>query len=397
MKDWQHNIEMDYLLKIEKFYSRYNKYAMGPFTEMKKNRIASGLHKKTLKIYTQGAMGKGEPIFAFDSSLVSTRTPITMFPNGPVVGCKQRGDRVVKNITWEQGKKESLAEVMTMGDESVWAYVWAEDKEANKMLTNIGYDYVGSKVTSFGELFSIYFYERGVSTILGHREHPTVDPEELYTFVKVPTVGPQYIDDLREAIETRLDLDYTNHYSNYNTKNTWSALSLRGYLNDPTFITKPVEMNKKWKEEHKDTEFELQDTPLRRTFGDVLENILDITFPGVSTGETKLHRIRFMRLTKDGKLGRHTDQVDPDLGVKNGSVMRFHLPIVTNSFVKFSCWRPNGTEDTVVMKKGELWYLDIRKPHMAINEGQEERIHLVVDVEANEMMRELLRDGKNTF
>ena len=104
-----------------------------------------------------------------------------------------------------------------------------------------------------------------------------------------------------------------------------------------------------------------------------------------------------MRLTKDGKLGRHTDQVDPDLGVKNGSVMRFHLPIVTNSFVKFSCWRPNGTEDTVVMKKGELWYLDIRKPHMAINEGQEERIHLVVDVEANEMMRELLRDGKNTF
>ena len=87
MKDWQHNIEMDYLLKIEKFYSRYNKYAMGPFTEMKKNRIASGLHKKTLKIYTQGAMGKGEPIFAFDSSLVSTRTPITMFPNGPVVGC----------------------------------------------------------------------------------------------------------------------------------------------------------------------------------------------------------------------------------------------------------------------------------------------------------------------
>ena len=32
------------------------------------------------------------------------------------------------------------------------------------------------------------------------------------------------------------------------------------------------------------------------------------------------------------------------------------------------------------MKKGECWFLDTRKAHMAINGGDEERIHLVVDI-----------------
>ena len=41
------------------------------------------------------------------------------------------------------------------------------------------------------------------------------------------------------------------------------------------------------------------------------------------------------------------------------------------------------------MKEGELWYLDIRKPHTAINNGEQTRIHLVVDVEANDSCRRL--------
>mgnify|MGYP003306674190 CR=1 FL=1 len=59
-------------------------------------------------------------------------------------------------------------------------------------------------------------------------------------------------------------LEFTNHYSNYNKEKAWSAISLRGYSPDWRFITKPVEMNKKWQEEHKDEKFELQDTELRK-------------------------------------------------------------------------------------------------------------------------------------
>jgi len=46
------------------------------------------------------------------------------------------------------------------------------------------------------------------------------------------------------------------------------------------------------------------------------------------------------------------------------------------------------------MKEGELWYLDIRKPHMAVNNGDETRIHLVVDIEANDECRRLLTTGE---
>jgi hypothetical protein len=42
------------------------------------------------------------------------------------------------------------------------------------------------------------------------------------------------------------------------------------------------------------------------------------------------------------------------------------------------------------MKVGECWYLDVRKPHQAINGGTEMRTHLVVDIEANEKVRALI-------
>ena len=42
------------------------------------------------------------------------------------------------------------------------------------------------------------------------------------------------------------------------------------------------------------------------------------------------------------------------------------------------------------MKVGECWYLDVRKPHQAINGGDDMRTHLVIDVEANDEVRSLI-------
>ena len=50
----------------------------------------------------------------------------------------------------------------------------------------------------------------------------------------------------------------------------------------------------------------------------------------------------------------------------------------------------DGKRHKVNMMIGECWYLDVRKPHRAINEGATERTHLVVDVEANAKVRDLL-------
>jgi hypothetical protein len=107
---------------------------------------------------------------------------------------------------------------------------------------------------------------------------------------------------------------------------------------------------------------------------------------------SKPHRIRLMRLAPGGgELQRHTDQVDKDTGVEDGKLMRFHFPIITNPQVDFTSWDMRGRMHIVNMQLGEAWYLDTRKPHRAVNAGDSERIHLVVDVEANDAIRALLR------
>ena len=42
------------------------------------------------------------------------------------------------------------------------------------------------------------------------------------------------------------------------------------------------------------------------------------------------------------------------------------------------------------MKEAEAWYLDVRKPHRAVNGGEDYRIHLVIDVVSNPALRELM-------
>jgi mannose-6-phosphate isomerase-like protein (cupin superfamily) len=70
--------------------------------------------------------------------------------------------------------------------------------------------------------------------------------------------------------------------------------------------------------------------------------------------------------------------------------MRLHFPIVTNDSVMFTTWNVDGTKKEIHMKRGECWYLDTRKPHRAINTGKTDRLHLVVDVDANDNIRGLL-------
>ena len=143
-------------------------------------------------------------------------------------------------------------------------------------------------------------------------------------------------------------------------------------------------MNKKWQEENKDVKFEMQDTLLREKFP-VVETILN------DLPKDKIHRIRFMKLKPGGgELERHTDQVDTDSGIGDGQLMRLHYPIITNENVIFKCWTPDNGVEVVNMKPGEMWFLDTRKPHSAVNGGNQERTHLVVDVESSEKTRTLL-------
>lgn len=353
MKPWQHGYDLDYLKNLEAQYEEYNKYTLSPFAKFKKNNIAESLKKGTL-VLMQDAM--------LETSTSKAASNITLHGE-TIIAKKQRGDVTISKLV---GSIDRLKHVISsIGDSAIWLYVWAENADHMNLAEECGFYYVGPKITTYGEIHAIFYKGE-------HRDFPKVDSAELLSIKKVVDVDMNLIN----AIHAKLQMlpEFTNHYSNYNKGKSWGALSLRGYSSDPAFITKPIEMSDAWKEEHKDSHYYLQDTALFEEFGEVRELMKQF-------GD-KLHRVRFMRLKPGGgELERHTDQVDPDSGGSMGKLARIHFPIKTNDDVKFTVWNVIGNPQTIHMAAGECWFLDTRKPHMAINAGSEERIHLVVDIE----------------
>ncbi len=97
--------------------------------------------------------------------------------------------------------------------------------------------------------------------------------------------------------------------------------------------------------------------------------------------------VRFLRLKPGSKIKEHKDY---NLGYEDGEV-RVHIPVLTNPGVEFVL---NGVR--VDMKEGEAWYHDFNLPHRVANYGASDRIHLVVDCEVNDWLRDLLATAGNT-
>lgn len=363
MKTWQHGYALDYLKAIEAKYAHYNSYTVSPFVKVKKNNVAQNLKDGTLKQLDDNTF--------INVTLSKAKSKITMHGD-TYIAVKEKDDIVLSELVGDESLLEQ--EIAKYQDNNCWLYVWAEDVAQNALAERNNFCRVGPKITTFGEIFMIYYRGRP-------RPFPVIDKAEYQSIKKIGTVNQELID----AIANKLDKlpAFTNHYSNYNKNKSWGALSLRGYSSDPFFITKPIEMNAKWQEENKDKVFALQDTELFEQFEEVRELLKPY-------GD-KLHRVRFMRLRPGGgELERHTDQVDPDSGGSLGKLSRLHFPIKTNDDVKFTVWHTDGNPKYIHMQKYECWFLDTRKPHMAINGGEDERIHLVVDLVTEKKLHELI-------
>jgi len=361
MKDWQHGVELNLLKRIERFYEPHNKFALSPFGKFKKNNIAEAMHKGTLKV-----LRDNEACLVVERAKVAGK--VYMFSGVPI-GEKHKGDLTLSKLC---GDSLVLLEALEQYDDyDCWLTTFASNKQIRTIAERSGFKYVGYKVTSFAEIISVYF--RDAHFNFAAREHPLVNPAELVGMSKVCNFDTRWAEEILYQLKNlKRPIDYTNHYSNYNQKGAWSALSLRGYSADPAFITKPVEMNKKWQTEHKNERYELQDTPLYSSFTEVRQLL--------SFLDGEVHRVRFMRLAPGGgELQRHTDQVDPDAGNSLGALARLHFPLQTNDQVLFSTWDENDRQLFYHFGVGECWVIDTRKPHMAVNGGTAERIHLVVD------------------
>ena len=356
MKKWQKGYELNTLIEWTKKFESYNKYCHSPFAKAKKNDIASALSEK--KIFEKDNI-------IYKMRTAKTTSKVNMFGAGPEIATILKGEKVITKLAYSSTDfKPSTLETIKG---PVWLHLFQEDIILKNAVLAGGFKYIGTKYTTFSDVIGVYYKGERKFTPVPETENININKTKLQFD---DTIIDSLVDEL-----ISMNLEYTNHNSNYNRKQSWKALALYGFEKDSSYVDKTAD--------NKETR-PLVQTDLYDKLKDKVDHFLN-QLPG------RFDRVRFMTLKPGGgELARHTDQTDPTWGTTDGKMVRMHMPLKTNDKVIFTSWDNDGKQDYYNMKKGECWFLDTRRPHTAINGGDDIRIHLVADVWANDEVRDLL-------
>jgi len=170
---------------------------------------------------------------------------------------------------------------------------------------------------------------------------------------------------LQEEIGLFDEDEWIDHFVKQNYEGCWQAIPLRA----PAGATHPIQQifSNPACNEFRATDF------LRRA--PYLQQVLD-------RFQCALLSVRLMKLAAGSRIKEH---VDPELAMEQGYA-RLHIPITTNTQMEFVL---NG--EAVHMAPGECWYLRLSDPHSLHNRGSSDRVHIVMDVVANDWLRTKLR------
>lgn len=95
-------------------------------------------------------------------------------------------------------------------------------------------------------------------------------------------------------------------------------------------------------------------------------------------------RVRLMQMAPGTQIFWHYDTSE-SLDAQN---VRLHVPIVTSTDVFFQI-----SHQDLHWKSGTLWYGDFSFPHRVWNRGETARVHLVIDLEVNDAIRDLFPES----
>lgn len=90
--------------------------------------------------------------------------------------------------------------------------------------------------------------------------------------------------------------------------------------------------------------------------------------------------VRVLKLTAGSAIKPHSDE---GLNFFDGFV-RLHIPIQTNPDIEFIV-----AGEKLEMKEGECWFADFNQIHSVYNRGDNDRLHLVIDMKVNEWLKNL--------
>jgi hypothetical protein len=355
------------------FYEYQKETLLDPFRKIHWRKIQNWV--KANKIYIHESRNFGIVIHS-----IGQKKTIKSFGGHKLLECS-KGDIQIDAFYVTDGYENEFVQYIKniinqlsddVSNQKIIAIVDIENKKAVHLMDKLDLNYICTKISSFADYKSIY-----VNSNVQHEQIPTNEEIGIHKLNKKFDIT-SLINEIKELPE------WANHYSNYNKKSSWSALSVKGYSDDITFIEQPAEMSKSWKKENPEKlEWTIRETSLL----DKLPSIRKI----LNQIDGNTHRVRLMRLSANqGTLGRHTDAQTDYHGIKIGKIMRLHIPLITNNEVNFKVWDLKGVKIEKHMKMGELWYLDVRKPHEAVNNGLNDRIHLVIDVESNKNVLSML-------
>lgn len=294
----------------------------------------------------------------------------------------QAGDLFIKAIAGMRASKLRL--IHELHTRSRARAVWIEghvECPLGEQIEDVGFALIMTKVAASSDLKGLWLWGETV-----HRLPERLDEADRPALARLADGFLSTAD--REKVLGELapyEDRWADHYSGYNRRGSWSAIALRGYVpSDPGFIIKPAEMSKAWKAEHRDLlGAQCADTIALDQFPATMEIVGRIPGPK--------QRVRFMRLKAGGgELSRHADITDPDAGTADGKVARLHVPITTDPACRFIGWGMDGQRHEAHFPQDSLCYLDTRKPHSAINDGEADRVHLVIDCHSNADLRALI-------
>lgn len=158
-----------------------------------------------------------------------------------------------------------------------------------------------------------------------------------------------------------MEQEWILHFQKKHYTGNWKALLLRspnGDTDNPFLI--------------EDSPEKYQDTVFLKT-APFLQQVLQ-------SFKCPLLSVRLLKLEAGARILEHKDA---DLSYESGQV-RLHIPIQTHNKVQFLL-----QGEPVKLLAGECWYINVNLPHALANEGETDRVHLVIDAVVNDWVKEL--------
>jgi hypothetical protein len=169
---------------------------------------------------------------------------------------------------------------------------------------------------------------------------------------------------LAEEAATIPHAEWTPHFNTQQYEGDWSGVALRSGVGAPLALYPDP------------TSTEFVDTPLLSRLPRMRAALAQLACP--------LQTVRLLRVGPGSRILPHRDF---RLGYDHGEV-RLHVPLASDAAVQFFI-----DEGLVPMRPGECWYVDLDHMHRVTNDGDETRVHLVVDCVVNEWLTQMLRTG----